>query len=550
MIPTSRLLAFTLAMSLAASAHADADSAPLHFNNAATTAGIDFLPEDGSSGLKHFVETAGSGGGWLDFDGDGLLDLYLLNGAQTPGRELASKPSNRLYRNLGNRFADVTANAGVGDEGYGMGFCVGDIDADGLIDFMVTNYGDDRLFRNLGDGRFKQVAGSAGVADPRWSTGCAFGDLDGDGDLDLYVSRYARFDFEHSPFCGDRARDLRTYCNPTAFRGEVDSLYINDGKGRFVDQARQRGIHQGDEDRGFAVLLSDLDDDGDLDIYVANDGSLNRVYRNDGKGHFEDESLLSGAGLNARGLAEAGMGADIGDVDGDGHMDVLVTNYSMENNTLYRNLGDFAFDDVTARFGLAGVSFRSVGWGIQFLDADNDGDLDLAIANGHPIDNIEQFESMLSYRQHNQLFENLNGKRFREITSAGDFAKPLRSSRGLAAGDYDNDGRVDLLVLNSRDRAELQRNLGPLNHWLGLRLIGPENNRFAIGARITLESATGKQVREIRSGGGFLTQADLRAHFGLGPNTDTVSYQIRWPGGKIQEGRIDQVDRYVDIHVQ
>jgi hypothetical protein len=521
------------------------------FEDVTSRMGINFRHQDGSSGEKYYIETATGGVGWLDFDNDGDLDLYLVNGAATPGSRLKNIPRNALYENRGDRFVEVTEQAGVGDTSYGMGVCAADIDGDGLIDFMVTNHGPDRLYLNRGGGRFQEVGERAGVADPRWSTGCAFGDLDGDGDLDLYVSRYADFSFDRNPYCGDRARKLRAYCRPNAFHGQVDSLYINRGDGTFVDEGKDRGIDQGVDDRGFAVLLSDLDDDGDLDIYVANDGTLNRLYVNDGTGHFEDQALLSGAGLNSRGGAEAGMGVDVGDVDLDGALDVLVTNYSMEYNTLYRNLGDLVFDDVTTRFGLGETSYRYVGWGIQMFDADNDGDLDFAVANGHPVDNIEEIEPGLTYLEPNQLFENQAGKRFREVSSESGAAwRVARSSRGMAAGDMNNDGRIDLLIANARDIPSLLENRGVVGHWVGLRLHGAKPNTMAIGARVTIKYAAKIAVREVYSGGGFLSQRDLRLHFGLGKYAGAVRYTVRWPDGRLQEGQVAAPDRYVEIPYQ
>lgn len=530
-----------------AGAAAPASSA-LRFDEVAAQVGIQFTHEDGHSGLKHFVETASAGGGWIDYDQDGKLDLYLINGAETPGRKLTIKPQNRLFRNVGNGFQDVTDAAGVGDTGYGMGMCVGDVDGDGLVDFMVTNFGPDRLYRNKGQGRFEEIGTRAGVADPRWSTGCAFADLDGDADLDLYVARYTRFQFEQSPFCGDRARSIRSYCNPSAFRGEVHSLYINDGKGKFKDEAAQRGIHQRDEDRGFSVVASDLDVDGDIDLYVANDGSMNRLYRNQGQGKFIDEGLISGTGLNGRGLAEAGMGADVADVDGNGLPDLLVTNFSMEANTLYLNMGQMQFEDATARFDLTTPSFAYVGWGIQFLDADNDTDLDFAIVNGHPIDNIELFESSLSWLQPKQLFENVAGKRFVERTgTAGSVWQKPRSGRGLAAGDYDDDGRLDLLVNNSRDKAELLHNQSKVGNWIGFRLIGKKPNVLAIGAAVTIKIGNKQFRREVLSGGGFLVQRDLRLHFGLADANGPISYIVTWPNGSKKSGSVKELNRYVPI---
>lgn len=512
--------------------------------------GVAFEHQDGRSGKKYFIETAASGGGWMDIDNDGDLDLYLINGAPTPGSANNIAPKNSLYEQRDGRFLDITEKAGVGDQSYGMGLCAGDVDGDGLLDFLVTNYGPDRLYRNLGGNRFEQTAERAGVNDSRWGTSCAFGDVDADGDLDLYVAHYVDFRFNENPYCGDRARDLRAYCQPSAFSGVVDSLYINNGQGVFQDEASLRGIVSSKSERGFGVIMSDVDVDGDLDIYVANDGTTNRLYINDGKGQFEESSMLSGAGLNRHGLAEAGMGVDLGDVDADGLFDILVTNYSMENNTLYRNMGDSLFDDVTTKFGLGSISFRNVGWGIQFLDFDNDGDLDYSVVNGHPVDNISEFEPGLKYRQANQLFRNEDGKSFKEIgANAGDVWLQERVSRGLAAGDWNNDGRIDLLVTNTNDSAQILTNrTSTTDHWLGIRLHGTKSNKFAIGARVLVKHKSKVQVREVRSGGGFLGQSDFRLHFGLGNWRGPTPIEIHWPSGRVDSLLIKAVDQYIDIH--
>ena len=520
------------------------------FREIAGRVGITFQHQDGRSGQRYFIETAASGGGWIDYDKDGDLDLYLINGAATPHSRLNTTPRNSLYRNDKGRFVDVTDRAGVGDTGYGMGMCVGDYDADGWLDFVVTNYGPDRLYRNLGNGSFEEAGKHAGVADERWGASCAFGDLDGDGDLDLYVTHYVNFSFENNhPRCGDQMSGTRGYCPPGVFDGQTDSLYINQGNGIFREEGAARGISQARSEKGFGVVLSDVDLDADLDIYVTNDGTTNRLYLNNGMGIFHDASLLSGAGLNRLGQAEAGMGVDLGDVDGDGLMDLMVSNFSFETNAFYKNLGDGYFEDWTHRAGLATPSYRHVGWGVQFIDFDNDGDLDLAIANGHVQDGIEQIEPLLAYRQANQLFENIGGLVFQEVTGqAGNAFAVKKVSRGLAAGDWNNDGHVDLLVTNTNDTIDLlenTRNTG--HHWLGLILEGPAVNRFAIGAHVTLRAGTQQLVREVRSGGGFLSQPDLRPHFGLGSFAGPVSLTIRWPNGQIQTKQTAQLDRYWTI---
>jgi enediyne biosynthesis protein E4 len=519
------------------------------FVDVAPARGLHFQHRDGRTGEKYYIETAGSGGGWIDFDGDGDLDVYLVNAARPPGSALTVDPRNALYENRDGRFVEVTDRAGVGDTGYGMGFCAGDIDADGRVDFVVTNFGPDRLFHSLGDGRFEEVGAAAGVADGRWGTSCAFGDVDGDLDLDLYVAHYVDFAFDHNPFCGDRARGLRAYCRPEAFAGVTDSLFINQGDGTFRDEGVARGLAEGADEKGFGVVMSDVDDDGDLDIYVTNDGTMNRFYVNDGRGFFEDRALLAGVGLSRGGRAESGMGVALGDVDGDQRPDILVTNYSMETNTLYRNLGGLQFDDATVAAGLAEASYKLVGWGAELFDFDNDGDLDLAVANGHPIDNIEAFEPILSYRQKKQLLVNDGAGRFTllagELGVAFDTA---RVSRGLAAGDWNDDGRLDLLVTNTNDAVELLENrVHNGNHWLGIRLQGPPSNPLAFGARVTLTAGSLRAAREVRSGSSFMTQSDLRLHFGLGQSPGPVTLEIRWPDGKLQMASTSLVDRYWPI---
>ncbi|MBZ0114285.1 MAG: CRTAC1 family protein [Thermoanaerobaculia bacterium] len=520
------------------------------FVDATESLGVSFHHQDGRSGEKFYVESAASGGGWFDADGDGDLDLYLINGAATPGSSVQGTPRNALYENRDGRFVDISEAAGVGDESYGMGLCVGDVDADGRLDFLVTNYGPDRLYRGLGSGRFEEIAARAGVDDPRWGASCAFGDLDGDGDLDLYVTHYVDFRFDRNPFCGDRARNLRAYCRPEAFDGVTDSLFINQGDGSFREEGQSRGIARGANEKGFGVVLSDIDDDKDLDIYVTNDGTMNRLYINDGKGRFSDIGLLSGVGLSVQGRAQSGMGVDIADFDGDQRLDVVVTNYSMESNALYRSLARGQFDEESSQRGLAGPSFRLVGWGTRFFDVDNDGDLDLAVANGHAVDNIEIFEAKLTYEQPNQLLLNDGRGYFTDASQlAGEPFQRQRVSRALAVGDFNDDGRLDLLITNTNGSPEVLRNeLTTGNHWLGVHLKGPASNPLAIGARVTLSGPGDRhQLQEVRSGGSFLAQSDLRLHFGLGREAVPVKLEIRWPNGEVQRAEVEELDRYVEV---
>ncbi len=529
---------------------------PGWFDRVTRERGIDFEHLDGRTGELYYVETAASGGGFLDYDDDGDLDVYLINGAATPFPDSGPAPTddaprNALYENDGQgRFSNVTAASGAGDMGYGMGMCVGDYDGDGILDLFVTNFGPDRLLRGIGSGRF-EPADSAGVAGRRWGTNCAFADIDRDGDLDLYVANYVDFRFDDNPRCGDSVRGIWSYCRPAVFDGQADYLYINQGDGTFREEGRERGIVQGTDEKSFGVLLSDLNGDGFPEILVANDGTLNRLYLNDGLGFFSDEALISGVAADRDGAAGSGMGLDLGDADGDGRLDLLVTNYSFETNTLYLRRGDgLYFEDSTAEAGLEVPTHLPVGWGTGFFDADNDGDLDLAVANGHVMDNIELFEDRIGYPQPNLMLENDGGGRYRDVSaSAGSAFTHPKVSRALAIGDLDNDGRLDLLVTNTNEAPDLLHNvLETPHHWLGLRLRGPASNRFAIGARVHLTCAGEPAgVREVRSGGSFLAQSDLRPHFGLGLCSGPVSAEILWPDGAGQIATTDRVDHYWQI---
>ena len=511
--------------------------------------GLDFVQYDGRSGRRYYVETTASGCGFFDFDDDGDLDIYLLTGAPTPGSEPVETPRNALFENRDGRFVDVTDEAGVGDIGFSMGMCVGDIDGDGLLDMLVANYGPDRLYRNLGDGRFEEIGRRVGVDDPRWSSNCAFGDIDSDGDLDLYVSHYLDAGFEDNPFCGDRARNISAYCRPSVFPGVSDSLFINSGNGTFTAEGETRGLLQGELEKGFGVVLTDIDDDGDLDIFVANDSTPNRLYINDGQGFFDEIGLISGLGLNYEGMSTSGMGADIGDVDGDLKQDLVLTNFAMESNALYRNLGDGIFEDVSRSAGLTSVSMPQVGWGARLADFDNDGDLDLAIANGHVVDNIEIFEPGNSYGQKNRLLMNDGKGAFIDVSGeAGAAWREAKVSRALTIGDWNNDGKMDLLIANANDRFELLENrVDNDNHWLGLKLVGRDGNVAAIGARVVASAPNRSMMREVRSGTGFQSQGDLRLHFGLGEFQGPVLLEILWPDGSEQVESVDKVDRYVVI---
>lgn len=527
----------------------EGEGGPSEWVDISTESGLDFEQYDGRSGRHFYIETTGSGCGFFDFDDDGDLDVYLMTGAPTPGSAPVETPRNVLFENRDGRFVDVTERAGVGDTGFSMGMCVGDVDGDGLLDMMVANYGPDRLYRNLGGGKFEEIADRAGVNESRWSSNCVFGDIDSDGDLDLYVSHYLEAGFENNPFCGDRARNISAYCRPSVFPGVSDSLFINSGDGIFSQEGAQRGLAQGVLEKGFGVVMTDLDDDGDLDIFVANDSTPNRLYVNDGQGFFTESGLVSGVGLNDQGMSTSGMGVDIGDIDGDLKQDLVLTNFAMESNGLYRNLGDLVFEDISRSTGMAASSTSQVGWGARLADFDNDGDLDLAIANGHVVDNIGVFEPGSTYGQRNKLLLNDGSGVFEDVSgAAGGPWREAKVSRALTVGDWNNDGRLDLLIANANDRFDLLENrVSNSNHWLGLKLVGKEKNLAAIGARVVATVGDRTMMREVRSGTGFQSQGDLRLHFGLGEFQGSVSLDIVWPDGSRQNEIVDGFDRYLVV---
>ncbi len=524
-----------------------ADSA-IRFTDVTDEKGISFVHENGASGRKFTIETFCGGCGIFDYDGDGDLDIYLVNGARLPGFESDAVPTNRLYRNDGAdadwTFTDVTEEAGVGDTGYGFGCAVGDFDNDGDPDLYVTNFGANVLYQNNGDGSFTDVTGRAGVGDVRLNTSAAFVDTDQDGDLDLFVCAYTNFDLDDGQVC-TQADGSVIYCGPENYLGAPDKLYRNNGDGTFSDVSEATGIHS-DEGKGLGVITTDHDGDGDVDIFVANDLVENFLFDNVGEGKFDEIALISGMAYNETGRPEAGMGIDFSDVDGDGLQDVLIGHFDFETSTLYRNDGGSLFTDVTPRTGLGPPSWPYVTFGLKFLDADNDGDPDVAAANGHVIDNIERVDANRTYRQRNQIYENVGAGKFVDATdTAGPGFESIKASRGLAAGDIDRDGDIDLLVLNVLERADLLRNESETgNHWLGIKAVGGARglskrgtpsltNRDGIGTRITVKAGNLRQVKDVHSASSYLTANPREVHFGLGSREHVDEIEIRWPSGVI-----------------
>ena len=525
----------------------------VRFLDVTAGSGIDFKHVSGDEHQRFIVETMGGGAAFLDYDADGYLDLYLVNGARRG--ETPPESSSRLYRNEpgspgGRGFADVTADAGTGGRGWGMGCAAADYDNDGDVDLYVTYWGANRLYRNRGDGGFEEQAAAAGVADGSWGASAAFGDLDADGFLDLYVANYLEFDLEEPPNEGRPCtgyKGLEGFCGPMGIPGQPDLLYRNLGDGRFEDVSAAAGI---DRHRlpALGVVFADYDDDGDQDVYVANDSEPNLLWRNDGGWVLREAAALAGVAYSEEGRSQAGMGVDFGDWDNDGDLDLFVTNFSDDVNTLYRNLGDGTFDDATAAAGLTGSVRPLLGWSTAFFDADNDGWQDLFVANGHLYPQLEIHPTGLRYPQRNLFYWNQGGK-FREAgRESGAVLAATRVSRGAAFGDYDNDGDVDLLVVNLNERPTLLRNEGGnANSWLGIELEGSAGNRDGIGARVSVTAGGLTRVQEVRRGYGYQSQNDPRLLFGLGAAQQVETVHIRWPSGRSQTLKAVGVRRYVKL---
>lgn len=509
------------------------------FHEVARASGIDFEHFDPVTDTQYVSETIGSGAGWIDFDGDGYLDLVLVNSAPMPGGSPPTKPPlNQFYRNRRDgTFEDVTDSTCDSPPGFGQGCAVGDFDNDGFDDLYISYYlGPNRLYHNNGDGTFDPVSAQAGTDCPLWSTSSAWGDLDGDGDLDLYVCNYLEMPLDKYPYCGDPRHKVRTVCSPLKFEPQPDVVYRNEGNGSFSDVSEAWGFRP-ENGRGLGVVVADLDNDGLPDVYVANDRSPNLLFRNLGGGRFHEQGLLSGCALSADGKAQAGMGVDAGDVDGDGRLDLFVTNFLHEPNSLFRNDGGSMFREISARSGLGRPSFLRLGFGCGLFDADNDGDLDVFVANGHVDRNPELHGFAEPYRQPAQLFLG-NGKgRFVEITgpAAGAYFSERHVGRAAAFADYDNDGDLDIAVNHNGEPAALLRNDSTdLGHWLRLELVGVPSDRNSVGTRITCVAGGRTQIHELMGGRSYLSAHDRRPLLGLGSNQMVDQLEIRWPNGTIK----------------
>jgi hypothetical protein len=499
--------------------------------------GVRIQNVSGSAEKKYIVESTGSGACFFDYDLDGFIDLYVVNGATFEQDAGPAGPHDVLYRNRdGARFEDVTEKAGLVDRGWGGGCAAGDFDNDGDPDLFVTNFGENALYVNRGDGTFTERATEAGLLDSRPSSSAAFGDLDGDGFLDLAVGTYIQFELGVTPGIGSGEclyRGVETFCGPDGVPGDSNQLYRNRGDGTFENRTRESGTYFTDA-KTLGLILSDLDGDGRLDIYAACDSTINLLFRNAGNFTFEDKSLLSGAGYSARGFEQSGMGVSAGDPDGDGDLDLFVTNFQNDHNSFYLNLGGGEFEEATDRVGLAAASINYLSWGTHFVDLDNDGDEDLFVASGHVYPQAESLGE--PYPQRNQVFENQGDGKWIEPEDLGPGLEVRKSSRGTAVGDFDNDGWQDIFVSEIDDTPTLLHHEGPgETRALKLLLVGFDANRDGVGARIELQAGGRTQHRELRLSDGYLGSNDARLHFGLGEAPQADAVQIVWPAGSVEK---------------
>ncbi len=503
------------------------------FVDQAGTSGLEFDHDHGGSGEKYYIETMGSGVCLLDYDNDNDLDIYFCQGAPLPGWDKAIQLENKLFQNNGGTWIDVSQKAGVADESYSLGCACGDVDNDGDTDLYVTNFGPDKFYLNNGDGTFSDQTNVSGLKNDSWASSAVFFDMDHDGWLDLYVTNYVEFSTNKNPWCGDRQSGRRAYCDPDIFKGVPDKLFRNLGHGSFQDISKEAGIsnHRG---KGLGVVPGDIDGDGDLDLYVANDKVMNNLYINDGQGGFSEDALFAGVGYNENGRAEAGMGVDFADVNQDGWLDLFVTNFSGESNTLYINDKSGSFVDQTFLAGLGQPSLNYLGFGTKFIDLNYDGYQDIFVVNGHVIDNIHHFNKDYSHAQKKQIFIGDGSGAFSEISSdkIGDARNPS-VGRGAAFGDLDNDGDIDIVISNNNGPANLLIRSGkPEANWIGFDLAGAESNRDAIGTRIKIEANGFSQFKYVNPGGSYLASNDKRVLFGLGTHSKVNKITIDWPSGK------------------
>jgi hypothetical protein len=530
-----------------------AAAAPPVFEDIAAKSGIGVTIVSGSLKKDYVVEVNGSGGCWFDYDSDGFIDLYLVNGTtlEQIQKGAPQKTTNHLFRNNGDgTFRDVTARTGVGGRGWGFGCVAADYDNDGRTDLFVSNFGPNILYRNRGDGSFEDATARAGVAGGDiWHAGAAFGDYDRDGHLDLFVPGYLDFNLRKPELkaCEYRGIQVRA-CGPMGYRGAPDLLFRNNGDGTFSDATSRAKVTDGGLYFGFQAVFEDFDGDGYPDIFVANDSNPNYLYLNKRNGTFEETGVAAGVAYSSNGKEMSSMGVAVGDYDRDGLMDIFVTTFANDNYVLFHNDGDGFFTDVSYPSGVGEATIPYLGWGTCFLDYDNDGFSDLFMANGHVYPEVDG-ALRETYRQPLQLFRNLGSGKFRDVSeSTGLRGLKPRSARGAACGDFNNDGFVDVVVSNIDDTPQLLRNRGTDgSHWIALQLQGTKSNRSAVGAKVKLTAGGAVQHATVRAGGNFLSGDDMRVHFGLGSHTGGVTAEVTWPLGAKENFQISKIDRVVAL---
>jgi hypothetical protein len=518
------------------------ETPPFAFEDAGRRAGLDAVMVFGGKDTnRYLLETTGSGVAMFDYDGDGRQDLFFVNGTTLQGFPKGQEPRPHLYRNRdGTRFEDVTVAAGLNEQwGWGQGACAGDYDNDGYDDLYVTFWGQNRLFHNRGNGTFEDVTSSAGLLTPgtqsRWGAGCAFLDIDRDGLLDLFAANYIDFDLKTAPVPDSglcRYKGVPVACGPPGLTGGKNVLYRNDGHGAFEDVSQKSGITRAAGTYGLGVSTLDFDDDGWIDLYVANDSNPSTLYRNRHDGTFEDIAVPAGCAYSQDGKPQAGMGLALGDYDRDGTIDIFKTNFAGDTSTLYANSGDGLCQDRTFASGI-GINTRWLGWGVGFLDLDLDGWLDLFLVNGHVYPEVDQIKTEAAYRQRKVVYRNLRNGRFEDLSERlGPPITTPHAGRGAAFGDIDNDGDVDVVVNNVHEAPNLYRlDTSRSASWTELKLVGTKSNRSAIGARVRIVIGTTTLVREVRGGGSYYSQNDFRVEAGLGDAARIDRVEVRWPNG-------------------
>lgn len=537
------------------------ESGPIVFQEVAQKAGLtSWRHVMGTEETRFILETVGSGVALLDYDNDGWLDIYLVNGSTYDAMAgKASPPHAALFHNNHDgTFTDVAQKAGVTNDRWGFGVVVGDYDNDGWPDLYVTNFGKNRLYHNNHDGTFTDVAEKAGVALGNWSTGATFGDYDGDGRLDLFVPGYVHYDLEHPPVPGSPVvafstcefRGVKVMCGPRGLKGEPDHLFHNNGDGTFTDVSEKAGVSDSNRYYGLTAVFADVNNDGKVDLMVANDSTPNYLYINKGDGTFEDASYASGYALNENGRETASMGIAIGDYLNNGMLDLYNTVFSDDYNPLYRNEGGGNFTDVSYQAGIAEVTIPFLGWGTGFLDYDNDGWKDLLAANGHVYPGVDQSDWGTTFAERPLLFHNLRNGKFEVIPPVkGTGLASALTARGAAFGDLFNDGKIDVVINQLHNVPALLRNVNAdKNHWVGLKLIGgPKSPRDAIGAAVYLTAGGTRQRADVISGGSYASSNDLRLHFGIGNSAKVDAAEVHWPSGTVERLTLPEVDRFFTV---